>query len=116
MYRLRVLKDSYPARAHDDGRLNALGNVCGNERGSVLPSSIQKAGRDSDSLTMTPNSYGSTRAAMVPSDTKPVETLQAGGQGRVLMAHGGPSKIEDWDVAIVNINILKTFFTISPAA
>ena len=82
------------------------GNVGGNERGSELPSSVQKAGSEiqSNSLTMTPNSYGSTRAAMVPSDTKPVETLQAGGQGRVLMAHGGPSKVENWDVAIVNIN------------
>ena len=91
-----------------DGLSLSNGNVGGNERGSELPSSVQKAGSEiqSDSLTMTPNSYGSTRAAMVPSDTKPVETLQAGGQGRVLMAHGGPSKVENWDVAIVNINTI----------
>ena len=87
------------------------GNVCGNERGSELPSSVQKAGSEiqSDSLAMTPNSYGSTRAAMVPSDTKPVETLQTDREGRVRMAHGGPGKVEDRDVAIVNIHIITYF-------
>ena len=85
------------------------GNVGGNERGSELPSSAQKVGSEiqSDSLTMTPNRYGSTRTAMVPSDTKPVETLQTDREGRVRMAHGGPGKVEDRDVAIVNIRKLS---------
>ena len=89
-----------------DDLMLSNGNVGGSECGSELPSSVQKAGSEiqSDSLTMTPNSYGNTRAAMVPSDTKPVETLQTDKEGRVLMAHGGPSKVENWDVAIVNIN------------
>ena len=82
------------------------GNVGGNECGSELPSSVQKAGSEiqSDSLTMTPSGCESTRSAMVPSDTKPVETLQTDREGRVRMAHGGPGKVEDRDVAIVNIH------------
>ena len=82
------------------------GNVGGIECGSELPSSVQKAGSEiqSDSLTMTPSGCESTRSAMVPSDTKPVETLQTDREGRVRMAHGGPGKVEDRDVAIVNIH------------
>ena len=82
------------------------GNVGGNERGSELPSSVQKAGSEiqSDSLTMTPSGCESTRSGMVPSDTKPVETLQTDREGRVRMAHGGPGKVENRDVAIVNIH------------
>ena len=90
-----------------DDLMFSNGNVGGNECGSELPSSVQKAGSgiQSDSLAMTPNSYGSTRAAMVPSDTKPVETLQTGWRGRVCMALNGPSKTEDRDVAIENIRV-----------
>ena len=79
------------------------GNVCGNERGSMLPSSIQKAGRDSDSLTMTPNGCENVHVAMLSSDTNPVEALQTDRLGRVRMALGGPGYVENQDVAIENI-------------
>ena len=103
--RLRVLKVIIlRVRTMMDDLMLSNGNVCGNERGSVLPSSIQKAGRDSDSLTMTPNGCENSRAAMPPSDTNPVKASQTGEVGGLLVTLGGPDYLESRDVAIVNIN------------
>ena len=87
-----------------DDLMLSNGNVCGNERGGVLPSSFQKAGRDSDSLTMTPSGCENTRSAMSSSDTNPVKTSQTSEVGGLLVTLGGPDYSENRDVAIVNIN------------